>query len=86
MSRRYLGLSRTRRMATVTHGTVRIAAFTTVRRAERFIAEREKTDPKGVARGDYGIDASERADYEYQRLRGRKGKAPRRYSGDGKNA
>lgn len=49
----------------------RLASFTTVRRAERFIGARETRDPVGVARGDYGIDASPRADAEYQRLRGR---------------
>jgi hypothetical protein len=47
-----------------------LARFTTVRRAERFIAKREKRDPEGVHRGDYGIDASPRADAEYQRLKG----------------
>lgn len=33
--------------------------FLRLRSAENFIAEREKTDPKGVHRGDYGIDAPE---------------------------
>lgn len=44
---------------------------TTVRRCEREIKRRAKRDPDGVARGDYGIDASERAHAEYQRLRNR---------------
>ena len=38
-----------------------------VRAAERFIAAREQRDPKGVHRGDYGIDATERAEAIYQR-------------------
>lgn len=33
--------------------------FLRVRSAENFIAMREKRDPKGVHRGDYGIDAPE---------------------------
>lgn len=49
----------------------KLATFTTVRRAEAFIAKREKRDQQGVHRGDYGIDASPRADAEYQRLRNR---------------
>ena len=49
----------------------RLAVFTTVRRAERFICMREKRDPVGVSRGDYGIDPSPRAHAEYQCLRRR---------------
>jgi hypothetical protein len=44
----------------------------TVFEAERFIALKAKQDPKGVARGDYGIDASEEADAEYQRIKNEK--------------
>lgn len=47
--------------------------FSTVRQAERYIAQRERIDPTGVHRGDYGIDASEKADAAYQRLRNRGG-------------
>lgn len=43
----------------------------TVRQAEKFIAEREKRDPDGVHRGDYGVDATEKAHAAYQRLRNR---------------
>ena len=57
------------RWATVSRDGRVLARFTTVRRCEQWIAEREKTDPAGVHRGDYGIDASERAHAEYQRLR-----------------
>jgi len=39
----------------------------TVRQAERFIATREATDPVGVPRGDYSIDATEAAHNAYQR-------------------
>lgn len=57
-------------------GTTRtLARFTTVRRAERYIAQREKRDPVGVHRGDYGIDATARACSEYNQLFKRKGKA-----------
>lgn len=38
-----------------------------VRQAEKFIARRERIDPTGVHRGDYGIDATEAAEAEYQR-------------------
>lgn len=41
--------------------------FSTIRQAEKYIAQRERIDPTGVHRGDYGIDASERADAQYQR-------------------
>jgi hypothetical protein len=44
--------------------------FNTIRQAEAYIAQRERIDPTGVHRGDYGIDASEKADAAYQRLRG----------------
>jgi hypothetical protein len=47
----------------------RLASFTTVRKAEKFIEKREERDPEGVHRGDYGIDASTRANAEYQRLK-----------------
>ena len=40
-----------------------------IRAAEQFIAARERRDPEGVHRGDYGIDASERAEAVYQRKR-----------------
>jgi hypothetical protein len=46
-----------------------LARFTTVRQAERYIEKREVRDPVGVHRGDYGIDASTRANAEYQRLK-----------------
>lgn len=49
-----------------------LARFTTVRRAEEYIAEREKRDPDGVHRGDYGIDPTPAAHAEYQRLRARR--------------
>jgi hypothetical protein len=51
--------------------TIRLASFTTVRKAEQYIGQCERHDPEGVHRGDYGIDASERADAEYQRLKRR---------------
>lgn len=44
----------------------------TVRQAERWIAVREQTDPKGVHRGDYSVDATEAAHNAYQRLRGKR--------------
>ncbi len=72
----------TRREATVTlerPGSSRVRVlrrFTTIRRAERYITECEKRDPAGVWRGDYGIDATERAHYEYQRLRSKRRKYP----------
>jgi len=43
--------------------------FRTIRQAERFIFKLERRNPEAVNRGDYGIDASERADAQYQRLR-----------------
>lgn len=43
--------------------------FTTVRKAEKLIEAIEATDPKGVERGHYGIDATPAADAEYQRLK-----------------
>lgn len=52
------------------HQAIRLASFSTVRKAEAHIAKIEQHDAEGVHRGDYGIDASERADAEYQRLRG----------------
>lgn len=48
-----------------------VARFTTIKRAEAYIAKREKRDPDGVHRGDYGIDATPRAMAEYDRLRRR---------------
>ena len=45
--------------------------FNTIRQAERFIARLERRQPEVVHRGDYGIDASEKADAVYQRLRSR---------------
>jgi hypothetical protein len=35
--------------------------FRTIEQAERYIAQRERIDPTGVNRGDYSIDATERA-------------------------
>ena len=53
-----------------------ISSFTTIRRAERFIADIATRHSKEVARGDYGIDASERADAAYQRLKHTVGRCP----------
>ena len=36
-----------------------LGRFYTVAEAEAFIAGKEKSDPEGVFRGDYGIDAPE---------------------------
>lgn len=41
--------------------------FKTIRLAEKYIARQSRIDPLGVSRGDYGIDASEREDSQYQR-------------------
>jgi len=41
----------------------------TIRKCEQWIAQREKTDPDGVHRGDYCIGGTPRAEWEYQRLR-----------------
>jgi hypothetical protein len=46
-----------------------IQRFRTIRQAEQLIAKLERRNPEAVHRGDYGIDASERADAQYQRLR-----------------
>lgn len=43
--------------------------FSTVHKAEKFIWKRERIDPTGVHRGDYGIDASDKAHAAYQRLK-----------------
>lgn len=49
----------------------KLGFFTSVRQAEKYIGKRERIDPTGVHRGDYTIDATERADAAYQRLRNR---------------
>lgn len=41
-------------------GSVRPVPHKTLAEAEAWIAERQKIDPEGVARGDYYIDAPER--------------------------
>jgi len=41
---------------------------TTIRRCERWIAHREKTDPAGVHAGDYCIGGTPEAEREYHRL------------------
>ena len=46
-----------------------IRRFNTVRQAERFIAKLWESNPKLVESGAYGVDASEKADAAYQRLR-----------------
>lgn len=51
---------------------ITLGRFTTVRRAEKLIEELEASDPKGVERGHYTIDATPRAEAEYQRLRGQR--------------
>ena len=43
--------------------------FSSIVAAERYIAQRERIDPTGVHRGDYGIDATEQADAVYQGIR-----------------
>jgi len=59
-----------KREAVVTHNGKILASFTTVRQAENYIATQcQPRDPQGVHAGNYGIDASPRAEAEYQRLR-----------------
>jgi hypothetical protein len=57
--------------------------FNTVRQAERFIARLAGgRNRPAVERGDYGIDASEKADAAYQRLRNAAGDRLRKTMSD----
>lgn len=40
----------------------------TIRKCERWLARKEKTDPEGLIRGDYCIGGTPRAEREYERL------------------
>ena len=63
---------RGKRWAQVVRDGVVLFQGTTVRRAEKFIADMEAEDEAGVKAGKYTIDASTAADAEYQRIRRRK--------------
>ena len=52
----------------VVHEGALLAECDSIVEAERLISLIEDCDPNGVHNGEYGIDASERADAQYQKI------------------